>query len=308
MKNQKIHLDQGFLADGLPSQMVLKPGEIHPLAVSLVNPMREEREITLHLSAPQGIRVKPETINSSLKAGEKRNAVFQLRATSSFSGSLTCPETLHLQLMLDGQCIERIPIALIRKRAAGEPLALLKDSGQYNTLVPSAPGNEPLYWKGPDDLSAKIFLDCDGNDLHLRVDVTDDLAVQEHRGNDLWKGDSVQLGIALPGQKGIWKVGFARLADGSTDVFCWNRPMGFPDPAAAIRLTVQRDDTAKLTRYDVRIPLASLGISGQTLRSGFRFNLIVNDNDGKLREGYLAAAPGMGTGEDFSLWPAVTLE
>ena len=98
MKNQKIHLDQGFLADGLPSQMVLKPGEIHPLAVSLVNPMREEREITLHLSAPQGIRVKPENINSSLKAGEKRNAVFQLRATSSFSGSLTCPETLHLRM------------------------------------------------------------------------------------------------------------------------------------------------------------------------------------------------------------------
>ena len=31
--------------------------------------------------------------------------------------------------------------------------------------------------------------------------------------------------------------------------------------------------------------------------TGFRFNLIVNDNDGKLREGYLAAAPGMGTGE-----------
>lgn len=305
---EKIHLDQGFLADGIPSQIVLEPERIRSLTVPLVNPMREEREIELHLSAPQGVRVTPENMGSSLKAGEKRNAVFQLRATSSFSGSLTRPETLDLQLLLDGQSIERIPIALIRKRAAGEALALLKDSGQYNSLVPSAPGNEFLYWKGPDDLSAKIFLDCDGNDLRLRVDVTDDLAVQEHRGNDLWKGDSVQLGIALPGQKGIWKVGFARLADGRADVFCWNRPMGFPDPAAAIRLTVQRDETDKLTRYDVRISLASLGISRQTLRSGFRFNLIVNDNDGKLREGYLAAAPGMGTGEDSSLWPVVILE
>ena len=75
------------------------------------------------------------------------------------------------------------------------------------------------------------------------------------------------------------------------EVFCWNRPEGFPDPTGAIRLT-----------------LSALGMTGQSISAGFRFNLILNDNDGEFREGYLAVSPGMGTGEDPGRWAIVNLE
>lgn len=88
---------------------------------------------------------------------------------------------------------------------------------------------------------------------------------------------------------------------------CWNRPAGAPDPSGAIRLTTWRDEKKKLTAYHAEIPLS---LFGESLKSGelaCHFNLIVNDNDGPLREGYLAVAPGMGTEENPFLWTPLTL-
>lgn len=92
------------------------------------------------------------------------------------------------------------------------------------------------------------------------------------------------------------------------EVFCWNRPEGFPDPTGAIRLTVRRDEKVKRTFYEAHLPLFALGMTGQSISTGFRFNLIRNDNDGEFREGYLAVSPGMGTGEDPGRWAIVNLE
>lgn len=91
-------------------------------------------------------------------------------------------------------------------------------------------------------------------------------------------------------------------------MFCWSRPEGFADPSAAVRATARRDEKNRRTLYEALLPFAALGMTREIAGTGFRFNLIVNDNDGKLREGYLAAAPGMGTGEDPSLWKVLQLE
>ena len=69
------------------------------------------------------------------------------------------------------------------------------------------------------------------------------------------------------------------------EVFCWNRPEGFPDPTGAILLTVRRDEKVKRTLYEAHLPLSALGVTGQSIFAGFRFNLILNDNDGEFREG-----------------------
>ena len=231
-----------------------------------------------------------------------------LRAAKSFRAPLSHPETLQLELSLDDAVIERIPLALTRKPAAGEPLFVLADAGQYHALVPSAPGNEPFYWQGPADLSARIFLERRGEFLRLKAEVTDDRHAQTNSGEAIWRGDSVQFGLALPGQKGFWSIGFARRGDGGTEVFCWSRPEGFADPSAAVRATARRDEKNRRTLYEALLPFAALGMTREIAGTGFRFNLIVNDNDGKLREGYLAAAPGMGTGEDPSLGKVLQLE
>ena len=299
----EIRLTRGFLPEQLPVQLILEPGRERTCSIALFNPAEKPLSLTLNAAAPDGVSVTPEREIVPLRPGETREVRLVLRAAKSFTAPLSHPETLQLELSLDDAVIERIPLALTRKPAAGEPLFVLADAGQYHALVPSAPGNEPFYWQGPADLSARIFLERRGEFLRLKAEVTDDRHAQTNSGEAIWRGDSVQFGLALPGQKGFWSIGFARRGDGGTEVFCWSRPEGFADPSAAVRATARRDEKNRRTLYE-----ALLGMTREIAGTGFRFNLIVNDNDGKLREGYLAAAPGMGTGEDPSLWKVLQLE
>lgn len=304
----EIRLTRGFLPEQLPVQLILEPGRERTCSIALFNPAEKPLSLTLNAAAPDGVSVTPEREIVPLRPGETREVRLVLRAAKSFTAPLSHPETLQLELSLDDAVIERIPLALTRKPAAGEPLFVLADAGQYHALVPSAPGNEPFYWQGPADLSARIFLERRGEFLRLKAEVTDDRHAQTNSGEAIWRGDSVQFGLALPGQKGFWSIGFARRGDGGTEVFCWSRPEGFADPSAAVRATARRDEKNRRTLYEALLPFAALGMTREIAGTGFRFNLIVNDNDGKLREGYLAAAPGMGTGEDPSLWKVLQLE
>ena len=88
--------------------------------------------------------------------------------------------------------------------------------------------------------------------------------------------------------------------------FMYPAPDGSIRPS--IRLETSRDETAKLTSYRVEIPFRTIGMTRETAKNGFRFNLIVNDNDGDLREGFLAVAPGLGIGDEDPAWPIVNLE
>ena len=51
--------------------------------------------------------------------------------------------------------------------------------------------------------------------------------------------------------------------------------------------------------------MAAVGLSEEAGRAGFRFNLLVNDNDGGGRESCLAISPGLGDGKDPGLYPVV---
>lgn len=77
------------------------------------------------------------------------------------------------------------------------------------------------------------------------------------------------------------------------------------ETAARIGLETARDEARKLTVYEARIPLAAVGLSEEAGRTGFRFNLLVNDNDGGGRESCLAISPGLGDGKNPGLYPVV---
>ena len=52
----------------------------------------------------------------------------------------------------------------------------------------------------------------------------------------------------------------------------------------------------KLTVYEAELPLSAIGADSAKRKQGIRFNLLVNDNDGEMRESYLALTPGLGEG------------
>ena len=66
-----------------------------------------------------------------------------------------------------------------------------------------------------------------------------------------------------------------------------------------------RDEAAHETRYRVELPAGMLGIAPGT---PFRFNLQLNDNDGRCRVGYLSLTDIRDDGRDDSGFPVVSFE
>jgi hypothetical protein len=156
----------------------------------------------------------------------------------------------------------------------GKPMAVL---GTTETLFPVNSRcliklQEHVLWNGPADLSGKVYLGWDGEALLVGAEVTDDLQLNVQNGGSLWNGDALQFGVVTP--KGAhWNLAVALTTNG----VAVHQFIGGSDVLLrTMDCSVTRDDTAKLTRYGVRLPLAALGLaSGDT----FGFNTLICDGD-----------------------------
>lgn len=293
----------------LPELLLVGPGNEAMLEFPLHNTTGVPMAGTVAIETPGSISAAQPARSFSLRPGEQIRLPFRLSAASDFRATVEKPAKLQLNVTLSGSGTESLPVEICRQPAEREVTFRLDRDEHYFTLVPSVPGNEHLYRQGPEDLSATITLARRGNALKLRAEVTDDRHVQPHRGREVWQGDNIQLGFLLPGQDRPWKIGLTCLADGKPEVFVWNCPSGFRADPAKIRLSARRDEKRKLTSYEADIPFSAIGMTPGTAGRGFLFNLIVNDNDGDMRKGFLHVAPGLGyQQDDTSRWRTVGLK
>ena len=286
----------------------IAPGGEAVFEFELYNPERKARDYRVRLAPPPGISLetKPETFR--LAPGETRRIGFPVRAEAGFRSLPGKQKELTLFLGTRSfryriGSVTRIP----GKGYRPEPDFMLDAAGQVHALVPNSPETARLFWKGPRDLSAKVWLGRDGDTLLLKAEVADDRHAQPHSGEEVWKGDNIQFALVLPGQKGNWELGLTRLESGKSEVHVWHAPQTFrPEAAAAkIALETSRDEKAGHTGYEARIPFVAVGLTEAVGRTGFRFNLLVNDNDGFGRESFIALAPGLGESKDPSRYPVV---
>ncbi len=174
-------------------------------------------------------------------------------------------------------------------------------------------------WRGTGDCSAAVGLAYDDERLCVAVNVTDDVHAQPETGGDVWQGDNVQLAIdfrpsrELPGngeqeRRQTCEIGLT-LGERGPEVFRW-LPFGGPDGAEGditkhVEFAAVREGPE--TRYEATIPWSSLlpprgwepagpHASGRSPVLGFA--LIVNDNDGSGRKGWLQLYDGIGYGKD----------
>jgi len=254
-----------------------------------------------------------------LQPGQRDELALPLKVAGNFRSLPGHPETILIKTDLhspDGSLLwtgtlpreVRTTISIPDSRFSSAPTFDLRDASQVTRLVPSAHENEPYYWKDPDDLSARIWLGRDPSNLLLKVIVTDDVHMQPYRGSGVYNGDNVQLALQLPEQSGLWEIGLTLRDDGRSEAFVWLAPDGF-DPvqtATAIKLTANREESARTTTYEATIPFSAIGLSGDAGRRGFRFNLLVNDNDGSVRESYICIAPGIADSKSPQQYPTVS--
>lgn len=302
---ETIEAKGALLACPLPLQMMSGTGERPPFSISLANPTNQTITLTGEAKPPRGVRTDPAGFRITLRPGEKRDVAIRLIPAEKFDASPLHPAMLELVVTPEGLARQSFFVAVVRAPSGGNRAVTFRTDRKEQFESP-ADGTKNS-WRGPDDLSADIAVDRKGKSLRLKTTVRDDRHVQPFRGSSIWQGDSIQFELRMPDQNQSWRLGLARLDDGTPAVFCWNRPIGFADPSKAVRLETERDETAKQTVYRAEIPFEAIGLTPETAAGGIRFNLLVNDNDGDGRKGFLAVAPGLGSGDD-ARYPIVNLE
>jgi hypothetical protein len=184
-----------------------------------------------------------------------------------------------------------------------EPDWVLDKSSDVVNFCEADPALAAFTWQGPNDLSARIWAWRQDNALHLRIDVRDDVHMQKESAQNMWRGDSVQVALEVPGTQGSWEIGAAQDNDGKILQAAWVTPPGVT--GAEKFFSVHCEAIAGGLRYELALPCDRFALTTQAMEQGFRFNLIVNDNDGNLRKGFVRIAPGLGESKDTSAFPIV---
>ena len=203
--------------------------------------------------------------------------------------------------------LKQLPMpTMITPSLDGKPFMVMNDRKTLTELLQGDPAHEHHLWKGAKDLSASFWLDVKDGALVVKLVAEDDAHKQlpeDTVANRVWNGDSVQVFITPMDSEKHFQLEFARLEDGSPYSFLRFSPDGYKTDVTKIRLETMREGTQ--TSYVMTIPTESLGVSNDFFTKPFRFNIMVNDNDDGVREGWMAMAPGIGNGVNIHQHPVI---
>ncbi|WP_432989432.1 hypothetical protein [Dactylosporangium sp. CA-233914] len=161
-------------------------------------------------------------------------------------------------------------------------------------------------WKGPQDLSGRLWITHDDSKLYITAQMTDDVRSQPARGASIWQGDSLQLGSSpgWPGEGGrpVSEIGTALTDAGPVDITRWLPVSGGTD---GVTTAVKRDEKTKTTTYELAVTWAALGVDAKDRIMAA--TIAINDNDGSGRRGWSTWGRGVAESKDPALFHALRL-
>ncbi|MDD4539751.1 MAG: sugar-binding protein, partial [Lentisphaeria bacterium] len=279
---------------------LLLPGQPQPMTVVLANPFAEARQATVKLTLPPTVTASQSQFSAQVAPYSQAKFAATLTLTTAPTNSLVAKEWVMAEGQLAGmepvRQMHLLPVPFrFPSRLAGEALFTLADHTKITQLFVGDPAKEDSTWKGAQDLSAKVWLAIDDQALSVKVVATDDQHCQKNTAAQRsWDGDGIQLFLMPSGLSSAVEMDFAREEDGRSHVFLRRLPPGIQGDEAALRLATERAGTQ--TTYVITVPFAAIGSTAEAFARGFRFNLMVNDADNGIREGWVQVAPGIGTG------------
>ena len=146
---------------------------------------------------------------------------------------------------------------------------------------------DSVSWDAAADLGVKVWWGHDGEALCLAFEVADDRHVNKQTGDMIWDGDALQLGgVNAKGVQFNFMVALTEKGVAFHKVFDKDQPLD-----KAVERAVVRDEAVKVTRYELRVPLAVVGIAPD---AEFGLNFMVFDDDaGKGHRCWYELGPGM---------------
>ena len=250
----------------------------------------------------------------SLAAGEEKVVSFIVRGEHiERRGRLE----MKVEAAFNGAAVERTfkttwtPLA----KVAGDPIAIDGDLSEWRAApiylgkpgahdvapLVASPANERdkingtmrdkdvagWSWRGPSDLSATLYLTWDDNFLYIAADVDDDVHFQPYAEAYLYMADSLQLGVDPDNDNSL-----------RVELQCAKTPTG---DLVYARGPVDVDFVAREKEggmvYELALPAETLGLHLEPGRL-FGVNVVLNDNDGDGRKGWLDLTEGMARGKN----------
>ncbi len=188
------------------------------------------------------------------------------------------------------------------------------EASEWSAVAPKlafpSQGSTPAIegYRGAADLSFSLRGSYDAQGLYLLIDVVDDKHVQSQPSDRLWWSDSIQVAFdpgydrtPLAYDDNDLELGVA-LAGRRVVTSAWHGGKSLSqDLRAAVRRTGQR------TVYELAIAWDLLGVKDPSVGTPIGFNILVNDDDGEGRRGYLQWTTGIGKAKDPSSFATLAL-
>ncbi|WP_339264704.1 S-layer homology domain-containing protein [Paenibacillus sp. FSL R5-0470] len=160
-------------------------------------------------------------------------------------------------------------------------------------------------YNGTDDLSGTAQLRWDADNIYLTADIRDDVFSHNASGINIWQNDSIQFSLApgVPGDSQSWyEYGISQTPEGP-QIYRWLSMKGAATGVLTKgTLSVTRDEATKITSYALALPWSEVSPIRAALGNILSFSMLVNDNDGAGRKGYIEWGSGIGAAKDPALF------
>ncbi|OPA75124.1 hypothetical protein BVG16_21170 [Paenibacillus selenitireducens] len=156
-------------------------------------------------------------------------------------------------------------------------------------------------YAGPADLDGSVWENWDQDNFYLTAKIKDDVHFTPASGEEIWKNDSIQFALmdGIPGENLNWyEFGISDTPQGP-QIFRWLSPSSSAKGLVTNgSLQVKRDEALKETVYELALPWSELTPIRPEKNAAISFSLLVNDNDGNGRKGYIEWGSGIGEVKD----------
>ncbi|WP_246302510.1 sugar-binding protein [Paenibacillus plantarum] len=156
-------------------------------------------------------------------------------------------------------------------------------------------------YTGPTDLDGSVWVNWDRDYFYLTAKIIDDVNYTSISGAEIWKNDSLQFAAmaGIPGENlGWYEIGLSQTPQGP-QIFRYSSPnTSVRELVTNGSLRVSRDEAQKVTVYELALPWSELVPIKPETNGAFSFSLLVNDNDGTGRKGYIEWGSGIGETKD----------
>ncbi|WP_171641976.1 OmpL47-type beta-barrel domain-containing protein [Paenibacillus phytorum] len=156
-------------------------------------------------------------------------------------------------------------------------------------------------YTGASDLDGSVWVNWDQDHFYLTATIKDNVHYTTVSGAEIWKNDSLQF-AAMAGTPGenlaSYEFGLSQTPLGP-QIYRWLSPnTSVRELVTNGSLQVSRNEDQKLTVYELALPWSELAPIKPETNGAISFSLLVNDNDGTGRKGYIEWGSGIGETKD----------